>query len=695
MTDERSPTELMTLDPAATYLGHPRGLFVLFFVEMWERFSYYGMRALLVFYMTKGFLGFGDKLAYGVYGAYTALVYATPFIGGMLADRLLGQRRAVILGGMLMAAGHLLMTVERSTAFYTALALLICGNGFFKPNISTMVGTMYPAGSPKRDGGFTIFYMGINLGAAMSPLICGYVGETFGWHYGFGIATIGMLAGLITFSVSRTLSRILIGLTAVTTVAGMVWLGRSDLWNLAVNAPVGIALLVGAFIAIAALAGGGLPVGLGDPKDASRMGMPAFESIRTQPVPYYLAIIGGILLLQHVIVPQSDFAVIMMLVGTFALLLPWLKAVHAVYLGTAAIVPVVAILVQNNEVAGLLLGVFGGGALLKLAADAFQAEKVERERLFVVLILMFFSMLFWAFFEQAGSSLNNFADRNVDRILNGRVLTQSDVGQQLTDVPITQAFCGRKIDGKDWTLTAVETATKQAQEEAAKQVAKDMSNSNGKRVVATLKTVDVTSEMVGMKVYGTEIKASMFQAANPIYILSFGLIFTMAWGFLGARGLEPNTAVKFSLGLLQLGLGFGVVWFGAKNSSAHGFVAVSWLLLAYLLHTTGELCLSPVGLSMVTKLSPARMVSTVMGAWFLATAFSSFLAGQIATLTGVGHGKEGGDSVIPAPIDTVHVYGDVFGHIAIASMISGVILLALSPLLVRWMHGDHPESGSH
>ncbi len=701
MSDERSPSASTALDPASTFLGHPRGLFVLFFVEMWERFSYYGMRALLVFYMTKGFLGFGDKLAYGVYGAYTALVYATPFIGGMLADRLLGQRRAVILGGMLMAAGHLLMTVERSTAFYAALALLICGNGFFKPNISTMVGSMYPAGSPKRDGGFTIFYMGINLGAAMSPLICGYVGETFGWHYGFGLATIGMLAGLITFSVSRTLSRILIGLTAITTVAGMVWLGRSDLLNLAVNAPVGIALLVGAFISIAALASGGLPEGLGAPKDASRMGMPAFEPIRTQPIPYYLAIIGGILLLQHVVVPQSEFAVILMLVGGFALLLPWLKAVHAVYLGTAAIVPVVAILVQNNEVAGLLLGVFGGGALLKLAADAFQAEKVERERLFVVLILMFFSMLFWAFFEQAGSSLNNFADRNVDRIVNGRVLTQADVGQPLTDVPITQAFCGRKIDGKEWTLTTVEAATKQAQDEAAQQASADKSNpgipavATGKPVVAMLKSVDVTAEMVGMKVYGTEIKASMFQAANPIYILSFGLFFTMAWGFLGARGLEPNTAIKFAFGLLQLGLGFGVVWFGAKNCSAHGFVAVSWLLLGYLLHTTGELCLSPVGLSMVTKLSPPRMVSTVMGAWFLATAFSSFLAGQIATLTGVGHGKEGGESVIPAPIDTVHVYGDVFGHIAIAAMISGVILLALSPLLVRWMHGADRAGGGH
>ena len=164
-------------------VGHPPGLFVLFFAEMWERFSYYGMRALLVFYMMKGFLAYNDNRAYAVYGAYTALVYATPFIGGVLADRLLGARKAVILGGALMAAGHLLMTSENETAFFGALALLIVGNGFFKPNISTMVGSLYPAKSSKRDAGFTIFYMGINLGAALAPLVCGYVGETYGWHY--------------------------------------------------------------------------------------------------------------------------------------------------------------------------------------------------------------------------------------------------------------------------------------------------------------------------------------------------------------------------------------------------------------------------------------------------------------------------------------------------------------------------------
>jgi POT family proton-dependent oligopeptide transporter len=753
MSDERNLPASTELDPSATFLGHPRGLFVLFFVEMWERFSYYGMRALLIFYMTKGFLGFGDKQAYGVYGAYTALVYATPFVGGMLADKLLGQARAVILGGMLMAAGHLLMTFENTTAFFTALALLICGNGFFKPNISTMVGSMYPAGNPKRDRGFTIFYMGINLGAAMSPLLCGAIGETFGWHYGFGLATLGMLAGLFTFVAGRSIARLLIGATAVVTCAGMVLFAWGSPVELGVNAPIGIALLVAAVVAIAALAGGGLPPGLGAAKDARRMEHPAVEAIRNQPVPYYLAIIGTTLLINHVVAQGSEYAVISMLVGLFAILLPWLNARNAVYLGTATLVPAVAILVQNNAVAGLLLTVFGGLAMFKLAADAYQAPKIERERMQVVLILMFFSMLFWAFFEQAGSSLSNFTDRNVNRVVGGEVITAAEVGQKRESLKITSAFLGREIAGRQWDVKLVDAAqatanqfirdlpkelsdpeiqqlvnaqalkavdeliakrkpaeTKSEESDAAKSAPADetvVENKEepsllwrlnrvwaAKRIGPKLEGVTVTEGMVGMAAEGTQLKASIFQAVNAVFIVTLGLVFSLMWSVLGKLRLEPNSAIKFSLGLLQLGLGFGAVWYGAKNSDQFGMVATSWLLLAYLLHTTGELCLSPVGLSMVTKLSPPRMVSTVMGAWFLATAFSNFLAGMIAALTGVGGHGEGKENVIPPPIDTVHVYGDVFGQIAIAGIVSAVILLALSPLLVRWMHGAD-QGGGH
>lgn len=742
---------------SSTWLGHPRGLFLLFFVEMWERFSYYGMRALLVFYMTKGFLKLDDHSAYGIYGAYTALVYATPFIGGMLADKLLGARRAVILGGMFMAAGHLLMTFENKTAFFVALGLLICGNGFFKPNISTMVGTLYPPGSPARDGGFTIFYMGINLGAAMSPLVCGYVGETFGWHYGFGLATIGMLTGLMTFVADRKSSQILIGLTALVTAGSMIGFHFQDSVQLAVNGPVGLALIVGAFVAIAALSGGGVPENIGVAKDPSRLATLAVPQIHSQLQPFYLAVIAAVLLIQHVIAPQTEGAMILMFVGGFVVMLPWLRADIAVYLGAATTVPIAALLLQNTAVAGLLLGVFGGGALLTLIADAYRAERIERERMYVVLILMFFSMLFWAFFEQAGSSVSNFTDRNVDRIVGGRVLTSADVGQKIERLPITSAFLGRTIGGRTWNLQAVDAAQTVAREtiESAPSGATKEEIQKAVNIAATravdrmlqetgaiplsaltpanvpepklfpdskagtdkaskpaeapgwntklqgallaeqlhpfLESVSVSDEMVGMKVDGREMKASIFQAANAIFILIFGLLFTLLWSILAKLRLEPNTAIKFALGLLQLGLGFAAFWYGAHTCSSHGIVAIGWLLLGYMLHTTGELCLSPVGLSMVTKLSPARMVSTVMGAWFLATAFSNYLAGMIAALTGVKHG-DGKSVMIPPPIETVHVYGHVFFQIAVAGCVSGLILLAMSPLLVKWMHEDKGET---
>lgn len=608
--------------------GHPPGLFVLFFAEMWERFSYYGMRALLVFYMTKGFLGFDDNRAYGVYGAYTSLVYATPFIGGMLADRLLGARQAVVIGGALMAAGHLLMTLENSTAFFLALALLICGNGFFKPNISTIVGGLYPHDVDRRDRGFTLFYMGINLGAALAPLLCGYVGETYGWHYGFGLATAGMLTGLAVFVAPRVVTQGLIAVGSVVAAGLMVWAGWSDQVMLLINLPIAVALLISAGFAFTAVGQGALPEGAGMPKDPEAQHRPVIAGISAR----------------------------------------W------VVLGAVAVaVPVISLLVQNDTVAGVLLAVFGGAAFLSLIWEAFRSETVERQRMFVVFVLMFFSMLFWAFFEQAGSSINNFTDRNVDRVLEERTLTQADVGQTLP-LTLNQEQIGYTLDGNPFRLNELD-------ERRARKSAEQDPDPN-----ADLVQWPVTSEQVGMGVGGSELKASVFQAANPTFILTFGLIFTALWGFLSKRGVEPSTPVKFGLGLLQLGLGFGVLWWGAQNADARGMVGMTWLLLAYLLHTTGELCLSPVGLSMVTKLAPARIVSTVMGAWFLATAFSSFLAGLIAKLTGVSHGGEGGESVIPVPLDTVQVYGEVFGQIGVAACVSSLIVFALSPILTRWMH---------
>lgn len=629
-------TDASASHSGSTLFGHPTGLFTLFFAEMWERFSFYGMRALLVFYMIKGFLGFGDSRAYAIYGSYTALVYASPFLGGILADRLLGQRRAVIVGGLLMAAGHLLMTVEQSTAFFTALALLICGNGFFKPNISAMVGQLYAPGSTRRDAGFTLFYMGINLGAAMAPIICGYVGEVYGWHYGFGLATIGMLIGVATFAAPTRLTQAIILVSASYSAISMPFLGDS-LLQLLVRLFIAVVLAGAAMVAISALQKGGLPRHVGGPPDPARL--------RRK--------LGG-----------------------------FLPTEWAVYLGIAACVPPIAWLVSGDVVAGWVLFITGAIALAYIMYDAvFRCTTIERHRIVVILVLMFFALLFWAFFEQAGSSLNNFTDRNVDRVFEARRVTQGDVGSTIVfrispragdtkyaDLPLlTQEQLGYPFEDRHFSMTDLAALRSQTQQ----------------RVLSW----PVTDEHVGMGVGGAEIPASEFQAVNPIYILLFGLVFTGLWSFLGSRGLEPSPPVKFGLGLLQLGLGFAALWYGAQSADSRGMVVVSWLLLGYLLQTTGELCVSPVGLSLITAISPARIVSTMMGAWFLATAFSQYLAGQIAKLTAVRH--EGpGEHIIPPPIETVDVYGQVFGQIALAAIVAALVCWFLSPMMTRWMHRD-------
>ena len=637
-----------------TMLGHPTGLFALFFAEMWERFSYYGMRALLVFYMTKGFLGYADEGAYRVYGAYTALVYMTPFFGGMLADRLLGSRRAVVLGGLLMATGHLLMTVQSLPFFYSALAFLIIGNGFFKPNISTIVGSLYPEGSTHRDAGFTIFYIGINLGAAMAPLLCGFVGETYGYHYGFGLATIGMLVGVAIFVVPAGVARLLILAAALAAAGGMIAgqvIEHATALLFAVNGFVAVALVIAAVIAFRALGVAGLPPEAGGPPDPAVLRRPIAG------IPTEYAVYGVAVLTVPVIAALVWSNLNMSIIPD--------EALATLSASESKLQQVLATVAREvSTPTGLILMVTGLVSYGWLLVSAARSTVVERQRMWVALILMVFSMLFWAFFEQAGSSINNFTDRNVDRVSEQRVLTQADVGT-LIQLPLTQEQLGWPKDGKTFTLTDLDAA-----------------RASGTTTVPW----HVTEEHVGMGIGGSETPASTFQAANPIFIMIFGLLFSVMWEALARRQLEPNTPVKFALGLLQLGLGFAVLWYGASLADSRGMVWVGWLLLAYLLHTTGELCLSPVGLSMITKLSPGRLVSTMMGAWFLATAFSQFVAGVIAVFTGLGHG-EGGEQIVPAPSQTLHLYDGVFLQIAIAAMISSVVLFLLAPILKRWMHG--------
>jgi dipeptide/tripeptide permease len=685
--------------------GHPAGLFTLFFAEMWERFSYYGMRALLIFYMTKGFLRYTDGEAYAVYGAYTSLVYMTPYFGGIIADRLLGRRVAVILGGVLMGMGHLLMGRETKWSFFIALALLICGNGFFKPNISTIVGGLYgPEEGAKKDGGFTIFYMGINLGAAMSPILCGYVGETYGWHYGFGIATIGMLIGLAVFAAPTKLAQALVLLGAVAATGAMMMF-QDTLIQLLVRIFVSICLLVAAGVGAVALQRGGVP--------ASAGGRP--ESVKTSPLMGLLYCI----------------------------------------IGTAAAVALFSFAVQHKNETSYGLIAVGLVALGYIIFEAVRSTKVEAQRLVVVLVLMFFSLLFWAFFEQAGSSISNFTDRNVDRVSAETRVTAAEVGKTikfrvpaslpekfkaeaeiaklpmlgqgqlgyansneeanaLIETTVVQDLraAGEKKMAEASEAEKAEMATKleksieETKEQLAKQPLFTMTELSALRAVAadgdkaTLANMTVawtvTEANVGMPLSDSELPASEFQSANAVFIVIFGLVFTAMWTWLASRKLEPSTTVKFALGLLQLGLGFVALWWAAGHADARGMTSVTWLLLAYLLHTTGELCISPVGLSMVTKLSPARIVSTVMGAWFLATAFSNDLAGRIAALTGVS-GEEGEQAIIPPPGETVGLYGSVFGQIAVIACISAAVCLVLSPLLTKWMHQDEnaPKDRGH
>ena len=786
--------------------GHPTGLYTLFFAEMWERFSYYGMRALLIFYMIKGFLGYGDTQAYTVYGAYTALVYMTPFIGGLLADKLLGKRLAVVIGGLLMAGGHLLMTIESEWPFFFALALLIVGNGFFKPNISTTVGSLYRDGDKRRDAGFNIFYTGINLGAAMSPLLCGYVGETYGWHYGFGLATIGMMIGLAVFVMPTVVTQLLIGAGALASAAGMLVFRPDNIYAIAINVFVAICLIVSAVAAVMALSRGGLPKEAGNrpegldssndwkvylgiaisipifallvsgfspftkpPKNAKvktkaqllddrvaflqkfNVDDATVEKVRAHGIQvepklrgesYQLiekktiaGIQGEVVAAQvkafaaaelGIALPEADdgqsektqaeleksaeemekalseldsafngldetkrTALFASLAEKFEASFPTdakklgeiksldlaigaMNKSRATFAGTMAGI----FLGEVSKPAGLVLTLLGVLAFGYLIKETFKLKKFQRERMMAALVLIFFNMLFFAFFEQAGSSVNNFTDRNIDRVGETKAVTADMVGTTIKVEP-TQAQLGFVYSegGNAFTNSDLDEMRKIIKE------------------VPKLDKIEmdwnVSEKNVGMGVATRldELPASIFQSFNAAFILVFALLFNWLWAQLQKKNLDPSAPVKFGLGLIQLGLGFGAFWMGAQNCDSVGMVAISWLTLGIVFQTTGELCLSPVGLSTMTKLSPKVLVSTLMGGWFLATAFSQYLAAIISQLTSVG-GEGGGGADLPAPINTVNVYGDVFGQIAVTAMICGAACIVLSPILKRWMHLD-------
>jgi len=488
--------------------GHPRGLYTLFFSEMWERFCYYGMRALLTLYLIKS-LAMGDAEAFGIYGAYTALVYAAPVLGGRIADRLLGYRNAVVLGGILMCIGEFLILGGTDTWLYVGMGAIIVGNGYFKANISTIVGKRYADDDPRRDSGFTIFYIGINVGALLATTVCAEVGNIYGAHYGFALAGFGMILGTLTF-----------------------WMGRKNYEHAAM------------------------------PPDPEKLNSPAYLGLN-----------------------WHQFTIAASLLA----------------------IPVLYLLIVNNWIVGYLLAATAVYVVYSLIAEAIKDGNVARDRMLMMIVMFAFNIVFWACFEQAGTSLTLFAERNVDRHL-----------------------------------------------------------------------------------FGWEMGAATTQFFNPAFILIFGSIFSIMWIKLTEAGRNPSIPMKFGLGIIQLGLGYLVVY----GIQSLGLVSPEFkmplftLVFLYMLHTTGELFLSPIGLSMVTKLAPKRMTGTAMGGWFLSFAGANYVAAILAKATGTeeGHGGEAAAAATDAA-STLSTYVDVYTQMGLITVGIGLLLVLLSRPLNKLTHG--------
>lgn len=502
-----------------TFFGHPKALFILFFTEMWERFSFYGMKALLIFYLTKYHL-FSDDSGNLLIGSYAALVYAVPVIGGFIADKYLGFRKAIVFGGIMLVLGHIGMAYEGNAAtqsingeitrddtalqiFYFSLSLIILGVGFLKANISSLVGELYEAGDKRRDSGFTLFYMGINLGSFLATIVCVWLGETYGWSYGFGAAGVGMFFGLVTF-----------------------------------------------------ISGKKLLMGKGESNN-----QPFLE--------------------------QKSFG---------------LKNEWLIYIGSVLSTLLFWQMVQNHDAVSIALQVAGGVSFLYIVYYAVtKLDGKAREQLIALTILIVFTIVFWALFEQAYTSMNLFADRILDR-----------------------------------------------------------------------------------HIFGFELSAGQFLSFNALFIILLAPVFAWMWVKLGKY--NPNTAVKFALALALVGLGFGALVMGI-NVSGVGKVAAVWLILAYFLHTCGELSLSPVGLSAVTKLSPVKIVGFMMGVWFLATASSEFIASVLANIASV----DTSNGEAPDLNLAKESYLKLFEYLFYTGIGFGAVLLALSPVIKKLMHGVDKE----
>jgi len=507
----------------AFWKDHPPGLVICFLTEMWERFSYYGMRALLVLYLTQHFL-YADEQAYLIYGTYTAMVYMLPVIGGMLADRYLGFRRAVTYGAILLVTGHFGLAIEGpavmqgsintgadaardpfyANMFFLSLAFIATGVGFLKTNVSALVGTLYPADDPKRDAGYTVFYVGINIGGAAAPLLCGWLGQAYGWSYGFGLAGIGMILGLTAF-----------------------------LWGQKY---------------------------LGDTAEPPRPDV-----------------------LQQRILPLISIERLIYGLGLLVVAAAWMMFLFPQLVST------------------VLYGTGGLLGLYILYYAAIRCTAVERDRLLACLGMLLFLVVFLAFYEQMGSSMSIFADRMVDR-----------------------------------------------------------------------------------RVFGVEIHASTLQSLPAIYVLIIAPMFSIAWIWLGQRGLEPATPVKFAMGLLSISLAFFSLVIGAALSGPDK-VDLIWFMMAFFWLVFGELFVFPVGMSMVSRLSPKPIQGLMMGAFFFSFSLGSFIAARIAQLTAPADKTTTNPADLDFPAAKAQ-FADIYGEIGLLAVASALLLYAISPILTRAMH---------
>ncbi len=515
--------------------GHPKGLYVLFITEMFERFSYYGMRAIFVLFLTKALL-FDKSIGSDIYGSYTGLVYLTPLLGGYMADRYWGNRKSIIIGGIMMAIGQFFMFLSGSFYAETELAralmmgglgMLIFGNGFFKPNISTMVGQLYPKGDKRIDSAFTIFYMGINLGAFLSPLICGGLGDTGNpadFKYGFLAASIGMVISTLLFT----------------------WLK-----NHYIVTPEGE------------------PVGA-KPNSARNVEVEATT--------------------------KSDFT----------------KGQIFFWLGVEVVLFSLFYYLNQGVIGSFIFSLSISAPGLIISDKSL--PKDERERIWVIYIVAFFVIFFWAAFEQAGASLTFFAEEQTDR----------EVGLHLSK-GILMTIYGSIIAVLGFFAYKVFSGLKNEQK-GVKELILLLLISSILGLVYLISNLSPEGQEI------SSIPASFFQSINAVSIVIFAPIFSILWTVLGERNIEPASPYKQSIGLLLLALGYVVIAFGVKGIAPETKVSMMWLVSLYLIHTFGELCLSPIGLSMVNKLAPVKFASLLMGVWFLSTASANKFAGTLSSL---------------------------------------------------------------